>query len=80
MEMLEPSQRATANSLFNMTSQVMRAIAGAIGGFMMDNLGLSSPYIVTAGVYFAATLYYRKHFAPIEKELNQRSYGSTKAV
>ncbi len=77
MEMLEPSQRATANSLFNMTSQIMRAIAGAIGGFMMDRFGLSSPYIVTAALYFAATLYYRKHFTPVEQELNRQSASST---
>lgn len=69
MEMLDPEQRATANSIINMTSQIMRAIAGAIGGFMMDNFGLSSPYILTAGIYFLATLFYRKHFTKVEEEL-----------
>lgn len=77
MEMLDPRQRATANSLVNMTSQVMRAIAGALGGFMMDRFGLSSPYILTAAIYFTATLYYRKHFTKVEQELNRQSKGST---
>ncbi len=76
MEMLDPRQRATANSLFNMTSQVLRAIGGAIGGFMMDNFGLSSPYIVTAALYLSATLFYRKHFGPIEQELSQQAVRS----
>lgn len=81
MEMLDPSQRATANSIFNMSSQITRAFAGAIGGYMMDNFGLSSPYIVTAGIYFAATLYYRKHFTPIEQEQNLASgYRSTRSA
>lgn len=72
MEMLDPRQRATANSLFNMTNHILRAIGGAIGGFMMDRFGLSSPYIVTAGLYLCASLYFRKNFSPIEKELDQR--------
>lgn len=76
MEMLHPGQRATANSLINMTSQVMRAIAGALGGFMMDRFGLSSPYILTAAIYFTATLYYRKHFTKVEQELNRQGAGS----
>lgn len=76
MEMLDPGQRATANSLINMTSQVMRAIAGAIGGFMMDRFDLSSPYILTAAIYFTATLYYRKHFTQVEQELNRQGAGS----
>ena len=77
MEMLDAEQRATANSLFNMTSQIMRAIAGAIGGFMMDRFGLSSPYIVTAAIYLTATIYYRKQFTPIEQELKQRNVRHT---
>lgn len=71
MEMLSGNQRATANSLFNMTNQITRAIAGILGGFMMDRMGNSSPYIVTAGLYLIATLYYRKHFTPVEKQLKE---------
>ncbi|MGI6358277.1 MAG: MFS transporter [Bacillota bacterium] len=72
MEMLSGEQRATANSVFTMTNQIMRAIAGALGGWMMDHLGNSSPYIVTATLYLMATIYYRKHFTPLEKQLEKQ--------
>ncbi|MGI6344177.1 MAG: MFS transporter [Bacillota bacterium] len=72
MEMLPADKRATANSVFMMSGQVMRAIAGALGGFMMDKLGNSSPYIVTALLYACATDYYRRHFTPVEQQLNEQ--------
>lgn len=72
MEMLTGNQRATANSVFNMTNQVTRAVAGALGGWMMEHMGNSSPYIVTAGLYLCATLYYRKHFTPVEMQMRER--------
>lgn len=75
MEMLDGRQRATANSLFNMTNQITRAVAGAIGGFMMDNFGNSSPYIVTAVLYFIATVYYRKHFSRVEQAMLTAEQG-----
>jgi predicted MFS family arabinose efflux permease len=80
MEMLSGSQRATANSVFNMTNMITRAIAGALGGFMMDRFGNSSPYIVTACLYLAATLYYRKHFLPVEQQLKAEAEQKLAAV
>ncbi|NLY54070.1 MAG: MFS transporter [Firmicutes bacterium] len=80
MEMLPASQRATANSIYNMSSQILRAIAGAIGGYLMDNFGLSSPYILTAGIYFVATIYYKKRFSPIEQELDKRTRAAIRSA
>ena len=71
MEMLDAKQRATATSIFNMAGQISRAIAGAIGGYMMDRFGNSSPYMITAIIYTLASFYYYRHFTPIEKELDQ---------
>lgn len=75
MEIVPGEQRATTASLMSMSNNLTRAVSATVGGFMMDNIGNSSPYYGTAILYTIAVLFYLKSFTPVEEsyELGLRS-------
>jgi len=60
MEILDPHERATVNSLLNMGWSLGWAVSGWAGGWVMQNVSYTLPYAFTFVLYLSSiTLFYR---------------------
>ncbi|MGI6628493.1 MAG: MFS transporter [Bacillota bacterium] len=62
MEIVEPNERGKVSSLIRISDNISRSLSAAAAGYIMSRWNYEAPYLLTAILYFAASVVYWKAF------------------
>lgn len=79
MELVDSSRRSVLSSIFNLSSNLSRALSIMVAGFIMKNFtrGYEIPYYITTLLYIIGTVYFYKTFKNYDSKKAERNKGCT---